>query len=231
MFTLTTEPSRNPRSRNRGFALIAALCVASALTLTGCTTTPVPPSTEPSAVSPGADGGTGALDKLIQDGLANAKSDFQKEVLKTAKDTGKISEADWKEANNRFKECLAAKGYQVELVFQGSKVLTQTVADDGDRSEADKQADAEASQECYEKTSAFINEVYALLAGGGQDKPDGDTTQRAVLACLIDRGLAPKGTSYDEFLADLEQGGKQFTPQEGSSNQEAVAKCWIENTQ
>ncbi|MCX4471354.1 hypothetical protein OOK41_13725 [Micromonospora sp. NBC_01655] len=231
MSTTTHDPARRLSRRGRGLALLAALCVTSALALTGCSTAPETPAAEPSVAAPSDGGGAGAVDKLIRDGLANAKSDFQKEVLTTAKDTGKISEADWKEANNRFKDCLAAKGYQIELIFQGSKVLTQTVAGSGDRSEADKQADAKASQECYEKTSAFINEVYALLAGGGQEKPDGDATQRAVLACLIDRGLVPEDTKYDEFLADLEQGGKQFTPQQGSKNEAAVAKCWVENTQ
>ncbi|MFB9748107.1 hypothetical protein [Leifsonia shinshuensis] len=168
------------------------------------------------------------LDSLISDGLRQAKSEFQKEVLTKARETGSISEADWKEANNRYKACLDEQGYAADLLYDGSKVLMAFDADSNE-SEAAKKTRQAADLACYQKTSAFINEVYAYL-NGGSDRPDADAVQRAVLACLIDRKLVPADTSYDQFLADLEQNeGKQFGAQ-SAADEEAVTKCWIENT-
>lgn len=128
-------------------------------------------------------------------------------MLTQAKESGQISEADWKEANNRYKTCLSENGHKVELVYEGSRVLIMEEGSPG-MSAQDMQASGQERSkddlECYGKTSAFINEVYTYL-NGGSDKPDGDTTQRAVLTCLIDRKLVPANTTYDEFVADLEQ--------------------------
>ncbi|MDJ1370252.1 hypothetical protein C7K25_02495 [Gulosibacter molinativorax] len=216
----------------RRFATILAL--AGALLITGCAST----ETDPAPASPDAnviDGGnTSTLDLLISDGLANAQSDFQREVLQEARESGQISEDDWKEANNQYKACLVAKGYEVEVIYNGTDVLIQGEAEtEGtvDEQKAAGELRQQADRECYEKTSAFINEIYSYLNGGQQAGGlDGDTVQRAVLACLIDRDLVPSDTSYDGFLADLEQnGGKQFTPN-GQENEEDIAACWVENT-
>ena len=40
----------------------------------------------------------------------------------------------------------------------------------------------------------------------------------------------PNGTSYDEFLADLEQqNGQGFNP-DGGPDEELIAACWVEMT-
>lgn len=206
---------------------LVALAVVSGLALAGCapsatTQEPVPPSTSSSS---------DALNQLIEDGLAEAGSDFQKEVLTKAKQSGEISEADWKEANNRYKSCMADQGYEVELVFQGSKVQTIRDAEEGETGDADNSVNRKRQQvdiECYAKTSAFINEVYDYINGTGS--MDGDQIQRAVFKCLVDRGLVPKDTTYDEFLADLEQqGGKGFNP-EGGPHEAEIRACWVETT-
>ncbi len=217
---------------NHRRSIITGLALAFAVILTGCATADPDPGITGGA--PAAES-SGTLDQLIADGLANAKSDFQRQVLEKAQETGQISEADWKEANNQHKECMAAKGYTIEIIYQGSRALVQGEADNTgsvDEQKAAGERSQQANTECYEKTAAFINEIYAYLNGGQESGGmDGDTVQRAVLACLIDRGLAPDNTSYDEFLADLEQnGGKQFAPN-GQKNEAEIAKCWMENTQ
>lgn len=210
---------------------LTVFALAAAMMLTGCApgtgnatdmTGGAPNSAEGSVPSD-------TLEQMIADGLANAKSDFQREVLTKAKTTGEISEADWKEANNQNKECLAAKGFNVEILYEGTKVLVQH-----EINESETQAQAEewnqATQTCYEKTSSFINEIYSYLAGDENGQGfDGDTAQRAVLACLIERKLVPADTSYDEFVADLEQNnGKQFSGQ-GQPNEKDFTQCWVEN--
>ena len=219
---------RNPYSGR----LATLFVLAGALLMSGCAGTDPSPAPSDAEVIDG--GANSTLDQLIADGRANAQSDFQKEVLQEAQQSGQISEEDWKEANNQYKECLVAKGYNVEVIYEGTDVLIQGEAEtEGtvDEQKAAGEQRQQADRECYAKTSAFINEIYAYLNGGQQAGGlDGDTVQRAVLACLIERDLVPEDTSYDEFVADLEQnGGKQFTPN-GQENEEDIAACWVENT-
>lgn len=205
------------------------LAVTLALTFTGCssapeTSTPAPPAqTETS-------GQSDALAQLIEEGLAQAESDFQREVLTEAKETGQISEADWKEANNRFKECMADLGRDVEIIYEGSRALVMEEADGPDKQAMENNA-AERNQEnmqCHKKTSGFINEVYEYINGNSGGSVD--DVQRAVLNCLIERELIPADTTYEQFVTDLEQNeGKQYGPS-GGDNEEEMTACWIENT-
>lgn len=204
---------------------LAGLALVSVLALAGCSSTPP----EPRPSNSGSNGSE-TLTQMIDTGLANAQSDFQEEVLTEAKKTGQISEADWKEANNRYKTCLTEQGFQVEIIYRGSTVQIQGEVD-GKQTPADREARQKADLSCYQKTAAHINEIYAYLNDDGSGNGlDGDTVQRAVLACLIDRELAPADTTYDEFVADLEQNdGKQFAPN-GQDNEAEITKCWMENT-
>ena len=211
---------------------LATVGIIAVAFFTGCTSAG---TSSGDASLPGAGGSnekageTDVLDMLIEDGLANAKSDFQREVIAEAKKSGVISEADWKEANNRYVECLTLKGHKVELIYEGTKVLT--VEETSEReSEQERQRRRRSDHECYEKTSAFINDIYTHLNGGPGSEKSGDEVLRAVFACLIDRELVPKDTTFDQFAADLQTNeGKAFGG-EGEPNDEAFANCWKENT-
>lgn len=209
---------------------LAALTLLGGLLLAGCSSSPGAEEASTRTTPDDSD----VLSEMIDRGLAESQSEFQTEVLTRAKSDGEISEADWKEANNRFKSCLSEQGYEVELLFQGSKVLTTAVVepDDmggrGDPDDPETKRQQEATGECYSKTSAHINEIYSYINGDGGF--DGDQMQRAVLECLIDRGLAPKDTTYDEFVTDLEQqNGQGFHP-DGGPNEDEIQACWIEMT-
>ncbi len=222
--SLTTR--KNRLSRYIGGSLLAATL---ALTFTGCSSapeldTPAPPTqTEQS-------GQSDALTQLIEDGLAQAESDFQVDVLTKAKETGQISEADWKEANNRFKECMADLGRDVEIVYEGSRALVMEEADtlnkdDMQGTSADRNQD---TIQCQKKTNGFINEIYEYI--NGNSAGSADDVQRAVLTCLIERELVPADTTYEQFVTDLEQNeGKQYSPS-GGDNEDEITACWIENT-
>lgn len=207
---------------------IGALFVA--VTLTGCSQG-VQESEQAQEALPQGSTESPSVDRLIEEGLANAKSDFQREVLTKVRDSGSLSEADWKEANTQRAQCLQDKGFAVEIIYDGADVLLQAdvPAEDVGPSGAEDSGLSSADQECYEKTSAFINEIYSSLNGGAQSV-DSDGVQRAVLQCLIDRELVPADTSYEEFVTDLEQNeGKQFSPQ-GTGDNDPIAACWTENS-
>lgn len=209
----------------RGVLLAATL----ALTFTGCSSTPKadtpaqPSQTEQS-------GQSDALTQLIENGLAQAGSEFQIEVLTKAKESGQISEADWKEANNRFKECMADLGRDVEIVYEGSRALVMEEANTLNKNEMEGSA-ADRNQDtvqCQKKTNGFINEIYEYI--NGNSAGSADDVQRAVLSCLIERELVPADTTYEQFVTDLEQNeGKQYSPS-GGENEDEITACWIENT-
>lgn len=196
----------------------AALAVVAALMLTGCSNAS---SEEPAPEAPET------LDQMVDEGLANAQSDFQRDVLQKAKETGEISEADWKEANNQKKECMAALGYDLEIVYEGSKVMWLMDLDEEEDDAALKKRD-QASLDCSDKTNAYINEIYSFLAGD-QPGADGSDPLRAVFDCLIDNELIPEDATFDEFNADLEHNeGQQFTG-EGTPDEDAISDCWAKN--
>lgn len=220
--SLTTR--KNRIKRGFGGALLAATL---ALTFTGCSSTPEVKTPAPPTQSEQS-GQSDALTQLIEEGLAQAGSDFQVEVLTKAKETGQISEADWKEANNRFKECMADLGRDVEIVYEGSRALVMEEAgtlneDDMEGSAADRNQD---TVQCQKKTNGFINEIYEYI--NGNSAGSSDDVQRAVLNCLIERELVPADTTYEQFVTDLEQNeGKQYS---GGDNEDEITACWIENT-
>lgn len=214
----------NRLSKNSVRAVLALTCLVSMLGVSGCATTGTSSETGTAAGT----SGQVTLEQIIADGLSDAKSDFQKEVLTKVQETGTISEADWKEANSMQAACMTEKGYPTEVIYEGTKVILKTEAAPG-AGEAESEAERADTIECYDKTSAYINEAYAYI-NGGPNQVDPDAVQRAVLQCLIDGGLVPAETSYEEFVADLQQNeGKQYSPAEGE-NADATAACWRENS-
>lgn len=196
--------------------LATPLVLSFALLLTACTSgSPEEPVEDESDT----------LSQMIDEGLANAQSDFQKEVLVRAKKTGKISEADWKEANNQTKECMAALGYDIDITYEGSNVLMFMDAE-GDEDDPANKKRRQDSMECGDKTSAYINEIYSYLAG---DQPDGDEQLRAVFDCIIENELAPKDTTFDEFEADLEQNDGEQYGMSDDPDKTGITKCWTDN--
>ncbi len=164
---------------------------------------------------------------MIDNGIAQAGSDFQKDVLTRAKQSRQISEADWKEANTRYEKCMREAGLDVEVIYEGSRVLVQSNTVDpksGERSEADKKADLD----CYKKTSAHINEVYFYLNSGGEAGNLSDH-HKVILKCLKDKNLVPADTTLEQFEAKLKEGNGEFTG-EGQDKQNEFAKCWEEAT-
>lgn len=166
------------------------------------------------------------LQALIDDGLANAKSDFQKEVLNKAQKSGEISEADWKEANEQYKSCLIDAGQDVELVYEGSQVLVKGEVNEGGEPGDDEaqQREHEEDAECYEKTSMYINEIYAYLNDDGSEQ-NHEEVERAVYDCLIETGVIPKDTTFDEFSSELSKDeGPQISNEETPVDEQA--ECW-----
>lgn len=219
---MNTSTTRRPR-----WGAAAALALVAGLFLTGCSAAADPDGSAPVSSTQQADSGAtedANLATLIDRGLQEVQSDFQREVLQKAKDTGELSEADWKEANNRFVQCAEDGGLEVELMYQGAEVQYISPAGE-DSTEEQRAMENELVLECEMKTNAFIKEVYAYLnqsGGSGEDY----AMERAIMACLVDRDLAPEDITFEQFMADLETGTSEFAP--GASEEHAA--CWMENS-
>lgn len=178
-------------------SVLAAAVLTSAVFLGGCSAQPTAPN----------DNTSDALQEMIADGLANAPSDFQQEVLAEAQKSGEISEASWKEANEQYQSCLTDLGRNVELVYVGAQVqIRGEVEADEAIDEASRQKEREEDTACYEKTSMYINEIYAYLHDDSAEE-ENDQLERAVYACLIETKVIPKDTTFEEFSAELAAGG------------------------
>ncbi|WP_029088612.1 hypothetical protein [Brevibacterium album] len=209
----------------------AAAALSACLLLTACSA----PAEEPSSTDPAAPqeqpAGSGADDtlaQLIDKGLEQVQSDFQREVLQKAKETGEVSEADWKEANNRLAQCAKDGGLEIELMYQGAEV--QYISPAGtDSTEETRAKENELILECEMKTNAFIKDAYAYL-NGSQGPGEDYALERAVLACLIDKELVPEGTTLEQFLASMNNDDATSRTDESSTEgNEEYDACWREN--
>lgn len=200
----------------------ASLSLVLAAVLGGCST-----NTSSSAEEDSTAQTSDSVSELIEDGLANAQSEFQREVLEKAQKSGTISEADWKEANNQFLDCMIDKGHDMELVYEGSQVMVRgeagaNEAPGGD--EAEQTARQEDFSDCSAKTSDYINEIYSYLNSDGSTQ-DPEEIERAVYDCLIESEVIPKDTTFDEFSRELSSGEGTQVTDENTPEGEYDA-CW-----
>ncbi|MDR3108054.1 MAG: hypothetical protein LBU05_07700 [Bifidobacteriaceae bacterium] len=182
-----------------------------------------------SGSAPGAAAGSGGpaatgwnadayLDGIANDGINDPNVDgTQKGILERFLQDRTISEANWKEANNRYVDCMAGKGYTVEVQYLGEK--TQTIRDaETAADEAELQQDRTADLECGVKASLFVNQLYAELnrPGGPMDPLASD---RSIHQCYIENNVIPGDVTFEQFQAE---GQKYF---DIAKTSEEAAKC------
>lgn len=195
-----------------------------ALVLGACSsTTDSADGTQGSTTASGS-AGSSSIDALIEEGLAADIDDVQRQILSTAQKTGEVSEADWKEANNRYVQCMSERGHSYQVSYQGTEVVFTRESASGGNGQEDV-AEKNDALECGTLTNTYVNGLYQYLYGSDPVQNSQDM-ERAVLACLIDKGLVPDSTTFDEFSADLSQGGTQFMG-EGDPRQAEFEECWV----
>jgi len=123
-------------------------------------------------------------------------------ILNQAKLTGAISEADWKEVNQRTAECLQEKsGYPTTVVYEGANAyLQQNQGTELPSGDTDRQIERDTIA-CVDQFSGAVNTVYRYLYGGPMYR-DPEFVPRAIYDCLKDKELIPKSVTWEEFEAD-----------------------------
>lgn len=121
----------------------------------------------------------------IRNAQKNASSDFERQVL----EDGVIEASEYKEAVDRFVECIHDLDVPVTLVAQGNYFIYETPQGD---------AFASAQDECSVGTNGQIEPLYAMM-DSNPEKRDPRTIRAE---CLVRAKVAPKEYSAADFDSD-----------------------------
>lgn len=157
-----------------------------------------------------------SYDAQLQQALQSATSDFERTVLKRAIDAGKISESDYREANERYQQCMVSKGDNIEFTTDQSTGLMQESmsADDG----YDSEKVTADSMECARGTNLLIRDLYERMA----TNPTNADEIELIVDCLKRKKIVPQSFTKQDYLTESAkpQGSSQL---DTSSNE--FAQC------
>lgn len=105
--------------------------------------------------------GSSSYEAELKQALQSASSDFERGVLERAVKAGRISESDYREANEKYQECLAAKGDDVEFDTDQSTGLMQEHMNTDDNYDSAKAN--EDSMACAKGTNLQIRDLYERM--------------------------------------------------------------------
>jgi hypothetical protein len=129
-----------------------------------------------------------------------ATSDFERGVLGDFE----ISRAEYEEAVDRYVRCASDLGVQLSAVPQGGYYVFEHVA----ASTSAAQSVDGVVRQCRAGTIDLIEPLYVGLL----TNPNKEDRDQLVVACFIDKGLAPEGYTVEEFRGDRGSGQEQRPP-------------------
>jgi len=144
----------------------------------------------PGTPGPGEKRFSGPWAAEFQEAYGKAKDEAIREILAD----GEISELEFSEVWTKYTSCLAASGVRITNVeFDGS---TESEFDPGVTPDAAR----EAETRCSESSGEYpVGMLYHWVRGN----PMNEDESVIISACLVDRGLAPKGYGAREYEQDL----------------------------
>lgn len=141
----------------------------------------------------------GSMTELFAQYLeSDALTDFERDVLERASESGEITEADYDEAFTRYQHCVTDLGYEETWTKLPNGVyrVTPPVLD------SQEAVDTYATQatECAEGTTKLVEALYNQQ----QTNPDLLSDQRAVaVQCLVEAGAVDGSYTVDDFDEDV----------------------------
>ena len=230
---LSPSPEQGHRNKNDGMnnerehmskdalRMFAATGVLSAvLGLGACSTpgfrsagTPNETSSTSSSASPSA---SSSYEAELKQALQSASSDFERGVLERAVKAGRISESDYREANEKYQECMAAKGDDVEFDTDQSTGLMQEHMNTDDTYDSAKAN--EDSMACAKGTNLQIRDLYERMV---QNPSNADEIE-LVVGCLKRRKLVPDSFTKQDYLTEM---GKPEGSSKLDTSSDAFSQC------
>lgn len=148
-----------------------------------------------SSSSAGTSQSTASYETQLRQALQSATSDFEKHVLTKAIKAGKISEADYREANEKYQQCMISKGDQITFSTDQSTGLMQESMDiDGQDYDSDKvNSDSIA---CAKGTNLLIRDLYERMTTNPSNADDIEL----IVSCLKRKKLVPNSFTKQDYL-------------------------------
>lgn len=132
---------------------------------------------------------------LLEEQLSSGTlTEFETEVLTRATERGVISQSDYEEAHDRYRDCMAGKGITAQEQRYPNGTIHSTPPGPDDAFTIDDLAHADFT--CAVGTVATIDELYVVQQGNPDLLRD---RNEAGAACLVREGLAPTSFSRDDF--------------------------------
>ncbi|WP_147463586.1 hypothetical protein [Cellulomonas triticagri] len=170
--------------RRRGAAVLAAC----GMVLAGC-------GTSGQAVQPTQVNRTFA--EALQTESEHASSDFEREVLGRALESGEIVAADYEEAVSRYLACAAEAGHLIDTVRLPNGIYQWLP-----RGDSDPQAYMDDTYVCAQGTTMIIEALYKLQI----TNPDGRDIAEVALECLTEAGVTDGSYTVAQFNDDVVDG-------------------------
>lgn len=142
--------------------------------------------------------------EVIDNALGNPHlQEFDREVLERAKKTGRIEQADYDEAYDRFRQCMEASGEPVKLkkFSNGLYRVDTTPLSEGESLDSAM----EVVTECSDGTIAFIADLYGVQQGNPKLLAN---PNKIAYECLETKGLVGPEFSLEAFTDALSKPGE-----------------------
>lgn len=160
--------------------------------------------------------GLSSYEAELKQALQSASSDFERGVLERAVKAGRISESDYREANEKYQECMAAKGDDVEFDTDQSTGLMQEHMNTDDNYDSAKAN--EDSMACAKGTNLQIRDLYERMV---QNPSNADEIE-LVVGCLKRRKLVPDSFTKQDYLTEM---GKPEGSSKLDTSSDAFSQC------
>lgn len=148
------------------------------------------------ATGDGANQSSSTYAAQLDQALQSATSDFERAVLQRAKKDGKISEADYREANERYAQCMAGKGDDIEFDTDQSTGLMQERLNADEHYDSDKVN--EDSMACAQGTNLLIRDLYERML----TNPTNADEIELIVGCLKRHDLVPETFTKQDYLTE-----------------------------
>ena len=135
----------------------------------------------------------------LKQALQSATSDFERKVLKRSIKAGKISESDYRQANEKYQQCMVLKGNDIEFTTDQSTGLMQesmSVADDSQDYDSEKVSSDSIS--CAKGTNLLIRDLYERMA----TNPSNADEIELIVNCLKRKNLVSQSFTKQDFLTE-----------------------------
>ncbi|MDR1449118.1 MAG: hypothetical protein LBI84_02745 [Propionibacteriaceae bacterium] len=195
--------------------------MAAVSALTGCSQLSSPASVTESTADPIA---VSHIDDILASADASGMDDFQRAVIEQARETGKISEENWKQANYNMLECVSAAAPDMvcQVTYDGARVDNEChFPNSSEMTEGDLKNWSLIIRDCQMRHAGDVNSLYAYLYGGPEQR-DPEYLPRQIWQCLLDRQGLPETVTFEQFYADFDNGAVSYGPDQGG----LFKDCW-----